>query len=399
MDLVGAGTTRGTALGTARMAGAGPALAAGTAGWLLAHVVNLWFVAHSHDGVSTSTGHVHGYAAASSAVTGMLAVAALLAMCWMMRRTRRREPAAAGLARPVVLSTSAFLAVDAVEHAVLGWERTPVVLLAAGAVLHALCTAASTMVWLRLSGALVLLLGWMRPPAAPSPRRFVGAARHPSARRRLLWAEAIVGRAAAARLAISPYRFAGPIYPASRACTPHITRNSAFTRPRPEAGRGAAMSQHIDTGIRHVLWRRVRTFRTSVHQAHRDGGWTAGIREAGAIIAEVALRPVRQRLEHRRDARNRLDTSADTGLWTRPVDSRSGGAFDDGVAYSPVPLHRLRNLLRRLPIDSPADYAFIDLGCGKGRTLFVAAEAGFAPVIGVELDPRLAGIARANVSA
>jgi SAM-dependent methyltransferase len=44
------------------------------------------------------------------------------------------------------------------------------------------------------------------------------------------------------------------------------------------------------------------------------------------------------------------------------------------------------------------DYAFIDLGCGKGRVTTVASEFPFREVIGVELSPALAATARANAA-
>jgi SAM-dependent methyltransferase len=43
-------------------------------------------------------------------------------------------------------------------------------------------------------------------------------------------------------------------------------------------------------------------------------------------------------------------------------------------------------------------YSFIDLGCGKGRALIVAAQFPFRRVIGVELSPKLAGTARVNMA-
>ena len=45
-----------------------------------------------------------------------------------------------------------------------------------------------------------------------------------------------------------------------------------------------------------------------------------------------------------------------------------------------------------------SDYAFVDLGCGKGRVTTVASEYGFREVIGVELSVALAATARANGS-
>ena len=47
-------------------------------------------------------------------------------------------------------------------------------------------------------------------------------------------------------------------------------------------------------------------------------------------------------------------------------------------------------------VENPAEYSFIDIGCGKGRALAVASKAGFRRVIGVELSPELCRIAEAN---
>jgi SAM-dependent methyltransferase len=44
------------------------------------------------------------------------------------------------------------------------------------------------------------------------------------------------------------------------------------------------------------------------------------------------------------------------------------------------------------------DAAFIDLGCGKGRALYVASWYPFRRLIGVEIDPELARVARQNVA-
>lgn len=47
---------------------------------------------------------------------------------------------------------------------------------------------------------------------------------------------------------------------------------------------------------------------------------------------------------------------------------------------------------------SVAEYTFIDLGCGKGRAVLLAAEMGFREVLGVELNPGLAEVAQENVT-
>jgi SAM-dependent methyltransferase len=43
-------------------------------------------------------------------------------------------------------------------------------------------------------------------------------------------------------------------------------------------------------------------------------------------------------------------------------------------------------------------YAFVDLGCGKGRALIVASEFRFARLVGVEISPALAEVARRNAA-
>ena len=47
---------------------------------------------------------------------------------------------------------------------------------------------------------------------------------------------------------------------------------------------------------------------------------------------------------------------------------------------------------------TPAGTTFIDIGCGKGRVVLLASELGFAECVGVELNPGLAAIARANIA-
>lgn len=54
----------------------------------------------------------------------------------------------------------------------------------------------------------------------------------------------------------------------------------------------------------------------------------------------------------------------------------------------------VRAALKTLP--SPQDYSFIDLGCGKGRVTVIASELPFKQIIGVELSPELANVARSN---
>ena len=70
-------------------------------------------------------------------------------------------------------------------------------------------------------------------------------------------------------------------------------------------------------------------------------------------------------------------------------------------AYFGVPPSRLRNAVERWR-ETPGtrasgEYAFVDLGCGKGRAVMVASGLGFREVLGVELNLGLARIAQENV--
>jgi hypothetical protein len=72
-------------------------------------------------------------------------------------------------------------------------------------------------------------------------------------------------------------------------------------------------------------------------------------------------------------------------------------AAGDGIHYSPSPYRQFQEVLAGLRMSS-AD-VFVDLGCGKGRVVCVAALEPIAGVIGVEHDESLLEIARRNAHA
>jgi SAM-dependent methyltransferase len=59
--------------------------------------------------------------------------------------------------------------------------------------------------------------------------------------------------------------------------------------------------------------------------------------------------------------------------------------------------NRVADILASLPIRRE-QYNFVDVGCGKGRALIVAAEIGFRNVTGVEISTALCEKARKNLS-
>ncbi len=71
---------------------------------------------------------------------------------------------------------------------------------------------------------------------------------------------------------------------------------------------------------------------------------------------------------------------------------------DQAVSYEPTDPGAFRHMIRELPI-AHADYTFVDLGSGKGRTLLLATSWPWRRIIGVEASPGLHAIAKANLRA
>jgi len=72
------------------------------------------------------------------------------------------------------------------------------------------------------------------------------------------------------------------------------------------------------------------------------------------------------------------------------------------TAYYGVAPSVFRALIRRWQRSRPAgameEFSFIDVGAGMGRAMLLAAQLSFRQVIGVELNPTLARIARRNLA-
>ena len=82
----------------------------------------------------------------------------------------------------------------------------------------------------------------------------------------------------------------------------------------------------------------------------------------------------------------------------REVDLEALGlSSEHRVRYEPSGWLDLRRILK--PDDVGLSDVFVDLGAGKGRILLQAGRYPFTRVIGVELSPRLAAVARENVAA
>lgn len=64
--------------------------------------------------------------------------------------------------------------------------------------------------------------------------------------------------------------------------------------------------------------------------------------------------------------------------------------------YEPTPIEVFDELMISLPID-PAQYAFVDLGSGKGRVVMLACEYPFRQVVGIEASAAMHGVAQDNL--
>lgn len=120
------------------------------------------------------------------------------------------------------------------------------------------------------------------------------------------------------------------------------------------------------------------------------------LREVGVLAA------IREALMHLRSQESRIDefdmkhgtdTCRSQRLWRLRIPS-TNARF--GRAYQPTGEEELMEALNFLGVD-PQTFTFIDLGCGKGKTLLVASSLGFNQAIGVEFASELVTIAQENI--
>ena len=88
--------------------------------------------------------------------------------------------------------------------------------------------------------------------------------------------------------------------------------------------------------------------------------------------------------------------SVDTHSWV-PVSKLDvdDSKKEHAVLYQATRVLPLRKLFKRVQI--PKENTLIDIGCGKGRVLLMAAEYGFEDVRGVEFSKSLCSIANKNI--
>jgi hypothetical protein len=95
------------------------------------------------------------------------------------------------------------------------------------------------------------------------------------------------------------------------------------------------------------------------------------------------------------DRAHGVDTAGIVSLDT--LDEVMGPHRDECHDYEGVDFVLLRERIAALGVDFP-QYTFIDLGCGKGRALLIAAQFPFRQVRGVEFAPALHAAAEKNIA-
>ena len=134
-------------------------------------------------------------------------------------------------------------------------------------------------------------------------------------------------------------------------------------------------------------------FTTEVGRAHRTRGLVGVVGTTGRLVGRQLRRPLDYGREYALDRKYGLETRGRRKIAAETLDR---GEHRDGVDFESTPPPSWRKVLRSLPIDDARDFTFVDLGCGKGFVLALAALHGFGRVVGVELDPDLAQKARTN---
>jgi SAM-dependent methyltransferase len=121
--------------------------------------------------------------------------------------------------------------------------------------------------------------------------------------------------------------------------------------------------------------------------AYRDAGVTGVVRYLKRTVAWPFANLLRFCREY--------ITDREFGISTRTSIAFPKDNGTDQYPYQPVTKSHFNAAMRMLPID-PNEFTFIDLGCGKGTALFLAAKRGFGRVVGVEIVQELLDQARKN---
>lgn len=121
----------------------------------------------------------------------------------------------------------------------------------------------------------------------------------------------------------------------------------------------------------------------------------------GYRLGRASIEFVHQYFSGKRQWSRRHPYDEANGISTRGYLPRwllqTGSASDDhNSGYAGCQPSCLRRGLSSIP--DPGRFSYLDVGCGKGRSLAVAAELPFRRIVGVEIAPEVAAVAKANAA-
>jgi SAM-dependent methyltransferase len=138
---------------------------------------------------------------------------------------------------------------------------------------------------------------------------------------------------------------------------------------------------------------KINDFSTAVARAKYQRGAAGALKEALGQVIGVSRRAGGYLVEAVCDYRYGMNTR---GIVRNGAVVHGADGTGDGTFYQATPVRTLRRIVAAADIDQ-ARTTFLDLGCGRGRAVLLAAQAGFARSIGVDLDPQLCAQAQDNV--
>lgn len=118
-----------------------------------------------------------------------------------------------------------------------------------------------------------------------------------------------------------------------------------------------------------------------------------GLKESADFVLRNIRHSIAGRASRHFDKTFGVDTAGSLQLQYLTIDSLNAGDGTEAVSTSARSFDWMLKALPR-PL---SDYTFVDLGCGKGRTLLLAGKYGFHKAVGVEFALELASIADNNL--
>jgi SAM-dependent methyltransferase len=148
----------------------------------------------------------------------------------------------------------------------------------------------------------------------------------------------------------------------------------------------------VSSGFPQQFWRALRSWwREQAKEKDAASAASLLIRNLWAFVRESTPERRRQRYgDMEYDWEHRVNTTSGTVSWR----ARLLGLFHS--PYQPTEPALFQEMMASLPIEF-AQFTFIDLGSGKGRTLLMASEYPFMKIVGVELIAELHRAAQENI--